>query len=52
FWLPHSQSNAILHYYLATLVIYYFFILISFPTPIFATYGQMIDTKQSEFHHC
>ncbi|ETW84789.1 hypothetical protein HETIRDRAFT_312253 [Heterobasidion irregulare TC 32-1] len=37
--LPHSWSNTILHHYLATLVIhYFFFIFIGSPTPLLATY--------------
>ena len=51
--LPHGQSNVILHHYLATLVIcYFFFIFIGSPTPVQATYTQMTDTEQSEFRHC
>ena len=50
--LLHGQSNTILHHYLATLVVrYFFFIFIGSPTPVQATYARTMDTEQSEFCH-
>ncbi|ETW79522.1 hypothetical protein HETIRDRAFT_322086, partial [Heterobasidion irregulare TC 32-1] len=46
----HSQSNAILHHYLATLVIhYFFFIFMGFPMPVPATYAWVTDPKYLGF---
>ncbi|ETW77367.1 hypothetical protein HETIRDRAFT_118458 [Heterobasidion irregulare TC 32-1] len=46
-------QNAILHHYLATLVVQYLFsIFTGSPTPVPATYARAMDPERSGFCHC
>ncbi|ETW80112.1 hypothetical protein HETIRDRAFT_322263, partial [Heterobasidion irregulare TC 32-1] len=47
------SQNAILHHYLATLVIRYLsLIFIGSPTPVPSTYTRATDPENSGLHHC